>query len=44
MSAPFLAGVVAGYGVAMPVGAIGVLIAGLSARGAIALERVATPN
>ena len=32
MSAPFLAGVVAGYGVAMPVGAIGVLIAGLSAR------------
>jgi arginine exporter protein ArgO len=28
----FLAGVVAGYGVAMPVGAIGVLIAGLSAR------------
>ncbi|MEU4236457.1 LysE family transporter [Actinoplanes sp. NPDC026619] len=32
MSAPFLAGVVAGYGVAVPVGAIGVLIAGLSAR------------
>jgi arginine exporter protein ArgO len=32
MSAAFLAGVVAGYGVAMPVGAIGVLIAGLSAR------------
>jgi arginine exporter protein ArgO len=32
VSAPFLAGVVAGYGVAMPVGAIGVLIAGLSAR------------
>ncbi|GAA0569923.1 LysE family transporter [Paractinoplanes ferrugineus] len=32
MSAPFLAGVIAGYGVAVPVGAIGVLIAGLSAR------------
>ncbi|GIF21333.1 arginine exporter protein ArgO [Actinoplanes tereljensis] len=32
MSAPFLAGVLAGYGVAVPVGAIGVLIAGLSAR------------
>jgi arginine exporter protein ArgO len=32
VSAPFVAGVVAGYGVAMPVGAIGVLIAGLSAR------------
>lgn len=32
MSGPFLAGVVAGYGIAMPVGAIGVLIAGLSAR------------
>jgi arginine exporter protein ArgO len=32
MSAAFLAGVVAGYGVAVPVGAIGVLIAGLSAR------------
>ncbi|WP_433302905.1 LysE family transporter [Actinoplanes sp. CA-030573] len=32
MSAPFWAGVVAGYGVAVPVGAIGVLIAGLSAR------------
>ena len=32
MSAAFVAGVVAGYGVAMPVGAIGVLIAGLSAR------------
>jgi arginine exporter protein ArgO len=32
MSAAFLAGVVAGYGIAMPVGAIGVLIAGLSAR------------
>ncbi|WP_306209300.1 LysE family transporter [Actinoplanes sp. RD1] len=32
MSGPFLAGVVAGYGVAIPVGAIGVLIAGLSAR------------
>jgi arginine exporter protein ArgO len=32
MSAAFLSGVVAGYGVAVPVGAIGVLIAGLSAR------------
>ncbi|GAB1690589.1 LysE family transporter [Krasilnikovia sp. M28-CT-15] len=32
MTAPFLAGVVAGYGVAIPVGAIAVLIAGLSAR------------
>jgi arginine exporter protein ArgO len=32
VSAPFLAGVVAGYGVAVPVGAIAVLIAGLSAR------------
>jgi arginine exporter protein ArgO len=32
VSTPFLAGVVAGYGVAMPVGAIGVLIAGLTAR------------
>ncbi|MEV0901947.1 LysE family transporter [Actinoplanes sp. NPDC049802] len=32
MSGPFLAGVVAGYGIAVPVGAIGVLIAGLSAR------------
>lgn len=32
MSGAFLAGVVAGYGVAVPVGAIGVLIAGLSAR------------
>lgn len=32
MSAGFLAGVVAGYGVAVPVGAIGVLVAGLSAR------------
>ena len=32
MSAGFLAGVVAGYGIAVPVGAIGVLIAGLSAR------------
>ena len=35
MSAPFLAGAVAGYGVAMPVGAIGVLIAGLSARSSL---------
>lgn len=32
MSAAFLAGIVAGYGVAVPVGAIAVLIAGLSAR------------
>lgn len=32
MTGDFLAGVVAGYGVAVPVGAIGVLIAGLSAR------------
>jgi arginine exporter protein ArgO len=32
MSAAFLAGVVAGYGIAVPIGAIGVLIAGLSAR------------
>ncbi|WP_305786466.1 LysE family transporter [Symbioplanes lichenis] len=32
MTGPFLAGVVAGYGVAVPVGAIAVLIAGLSAR------------
>jgi arginine exporter protein ArgO len=32
MSAAFLSGVVAGYGVAVPVGAIGILIAGLSAR------------
>jgi arginine exporter protein ArgO len=32
VSASFLAGVAAGYGIAVPVGAIGVLIAGLSAR------------
>jgi arginine exporter protein ArgO len=32
VSGPFLAGVAAGYGIAVPVGAIGVLIAGLSAR------------
>lgn len=32
MSAAFVAGVVAGYGIAVPVGAIGALIAGLSAR------------
>jgi arginine exporter protein ArgO len=32
MSGAFLAGVIAGYGIAVPVGAIGVLIAGLSAR------------
>jgi arginine exporter protein ArgO len=35
MSAPFLAGVVAGYGIAVPVGAIGVLIVGLSARSSL---------
>lgn len=35
MSAPFLAGVAAGYGIAVPVGAIGVLIAGLSARSSL---------
>jgi arginine exporter protein ArgO len=32
VSAAFLAGVIAGYGIAVPVGAIGILIAGLSAR------------
>jgi arginine exporter protein ArgO len=32
VSGPFLAGVIAGYGVAVPVGAIAVLIAGLTAR------------
>jgi arginine exporter protein ArgO len=32
MNGAFLAGVVAGYGIAVPVGAIGVLIAGFSAR------------
>lgn len=32
MSGDFLAGVVAGYGIAVPVGAVAVLIAGLSAR------------
>ena len=32
MTGPFLSGVIAGYGVAVPVGAIAVLIAGLSAR------------
>ncbi|MET0492357.1 MAG: LysE family transporter [Actinoplanes sp.] len=32
MTGDFLAGAIAGYGVAIPVGAIGVLIAGLSAR------------
>src|SRR5689334_18560020 len=32
MSAAFLAGVAAGYGIAVPVGAIGVLIVALSAR------------
>ena len=35
MSAGFLAGAAAGYGIAMPVGAIGVLIAGLSARNSL---------
>lgn len=35
MIAAFVAGVVAGYGVAVPVGAIGVLIVGLSARGSL---------
>ena len=35
VSAAFLAGVVAGYGVAVPVGAIGVLIVGLSARASL---------
>jgi arginine exporter protein ArgO len=35
VSAPFLAGVAAGYGIAVPVGAIGVLIAGLSARSSL---------
>ncbi|AGZ40437.1 LysE family transporter [Actinoplanes friuliensis] len=32
MTGPFVAGVIAGYGVAVPVGAIAVLIAGLTAR------------
>jgi len=32
MTGPFLSGVIAGYGVAVPVGAIAVLIAGLTAR------------
>jgi arginine exporter protein ArgO len=35
VSAAFLAGVAAGYGIAVPVGAIGVLIAGLSARSSL---------
>jgi arginine exporter protein ArgO len=35
VSAAFLAGVVAGYGIAVPVGAIGVLIVGLSARNSL---------
>jgi len=35
VSAAFLAGVAAGYGIAVPVGAIGVLIAGLSARASL---------
>jgi arginine exporter protein ArgO len=37
MTAAFLAGVVAGYGVAVPVGAIGVLIIGLTARTSLAV-------
>jgi arginine exporter protein ArgO len=49
MTAAFLAGVVAGYGVAVPVGAIGVLIIGLAARtrpsvGAAAALGVATAD
>ncbi|MDP9792146.1 arginine exporter protein ArgO [Catenuloplanes nepalensis] len=49
MSAAFLAGVVAGYGVAVPVGAIAILIAGLAARtsprvGAAAALGVATAD
>ncbi|MDI6105404.1 LysE family transporter [Actinoplanes sp. NEAU-A12] len=35
MNGAFLAGVVAGYGIAVPVGAIAVLIAGLSARASL---------
>ncbi|MFG1885702.1 LysE family transporter [Micromonospora sp. NPDC049102] len=49
MSAAFLAGLVAGYGVAIPVGAIAILILGLSARtsfrvGAAAALAVATAD
>jgi arginine exporter protein ArgO len=49
VSAPFLAGVVAGYGVAVPVGAIAILIIGLTARtslrvGAAAAMGVATAD
>lgn len=49
MSAAFLAGMVAGYGVAVPVGAIAILIAGLAARtslrvGAAAALGVATAD
>ncbi|MFR9779192.1 LysE family transporter [Micromonospora sp. MS34] len=49
MNGAFLAGLVAGYGVAIPVGAIGVLILGLSARtsfrvGAAAALAVATAD
>ncbi|MDG4782647.1 LysE family transporter [Micromonospora sp. WMMD961] len=49
MSAAFLAGLVAGYGVAVPVGAIAILILGLSARtsfrvGAAAALAVATAD
>ena len=49
MSGAFLAGLVAGYGVAIPVGAIAILILGLSARtsfrvGAAAALAVATAD
>jgi arginine exporter protein ArgO len=49
VSAPFLAGVIAGYGVAVPVGAIAILIMGLTARtslrvGAAAAMGVATAD
>ncbi|MDR7277982.1 LysE family transporter [Catenuloplanes atrovinosus] len=49
MSAAFLAGAIAGYGVAVPVGAIAILIAGLTARtslrvGAAAALGVATAD
>ncbi|MFB9239069.1 LysE family transporter [Plantactinospora siamensis] len=49
MTAAFLAGLVAGYGVALPVGAIAVLVLGLSARfslrvGAAAAAGVATAD
>jgi arginine exporter protein ArgO len=41
MNGAFLAGVVAGYGIAVPVGAIGVLIAGLSARTSLGIGAAA---